>query len=62
MISRHDKGDHANVTIPIEREHGDDASLFALQICDTMDPILEANLPEVQTITQATRIDRASKT
>ncbi len=50
------------MTIPIEREHGDDASLFALQICDTMDPILEANLPEVQTITQATRIDRASKT
>lgn len=62
MISRHDKGDHANVTIPIERERWDDASLFALQICDTMDPILEANLPEVQTITQATRIDRASKT
>jgi hypothetical protein len=62
MISRHDKGDHANVTIPIEHEHGDDASLFALQICDTMDPILEANLPEVHTITQATRIDRASKT
>lgn len=57
MISRHDKGDHANVS-----ELGDDASLFALQICDTMDPILEANLPEVQTITQPTRIDRASKT
>lgn len=62
MISRHDKGDHANVTIPIEHERGDDASLFALQVCDTMDPTLEANLPEVQTITQATRIDRASKT